>query len=148
MPLDGSQVAEKALKAAETVAESDGATVHLVRVVHPVMASTYPFRAVPVTGRSDGEGEIKRHAQRYLEDRAAALRARGVTTATEVRVSTRPAMEVLDSVRETGADLVSMTTQGHGGAARLLLGSVADKVLRGAEVPVLLHRTEAPEGSG
>lgn len=46
--------------------------------------------------------------------------------------------------REIGADLVALATHGRGRAARLLLGSVADKVLRGAEVPVLLGHIEQP----
>lgn len=46
----------------------------------------------------------------------------------------------LDAVRSVEADAVAMSTRGRGGVGRLILGSVADKVIRGAPVPVLVHR--------
>jgi nucleotide-binding universal stress UspA family protein len=52
-----------------------------------------------------------------------------------------PALQILDTCRDTGADLIAMTTHGHSGISRWVLGSVAEKVLRGANVPLLVLRT-------
>jgi nucleotide-binding universal stress UspA family protein len=52
-----------------------------------------------------------------------------------------PAAQILETCRETGADLIAMTTHGHSGVSRWVLGSVAEKVLRGATVPLLILRT-------
>ena len=52
-----------------------------------------------------------------------------------------PALQILETCRETGADLIAMTTHGHSGISRWVLGSVAEKVLRGATVPLLVLRT-------
>jgi nucleotide-binding universal stress UspA family protein len=52
-----------------------------------------------------------------------------------------PALQILETCREIGADLIAMTTHGHSGLSRWVLGSVAEKVLRGANVPLLVLRT-------
>ena len=54
-----------------------------------------------------------------------------------------PAVAILDYVYDHNVDLVAMATHGRSGVARMLLGSVADKVVRGAGVPVLLRRPVA-----
>jgi nucleotide-binding universal stress UspA family protein len=51
------------------------------------------------------------------------------------------ATQILETCRETGADLIAMTTHGHSGLSRWMLGSVAEKVLRAARVPMLVVRT-------
>ena len=48
--------------------------------------------------------------------------------------------ELVAAARETGADLIAMTTHGRSGFGRLLFGSVAEAVLRQAEIPVLMMR--------
>jgi nucleotide-binding universal stress UspA family protein len=53
----------------------------------------------------------------------------------------QPAVTIIEYAREHAADLIALTTHGRGGAIRLLLGSVADKVVRGAGVPVLIQRS-------
>jgi nucleotide-binding universal stress UspA family protein len=52
----------------------------------------------------------------------------------------QPAAAILDDASAHGADLIALATQGRGGLKRLLLGSVADKVVRGAATPVLVYR--------
>jgi nucleotide-binding universal stress UspA family protein len=56
----------------------------------------------------------------------------------------RAAQGILEYAHTTQADLVAMATHGRGGLTRLLLGSVADDVLHGVHVPLLLYRP--PEG--
>jgi nucleotide-binding universal stress UspA family protein len=66
--------------------------------------------------------------------------AGGVATEPLVRQGDA-AVQILEACRETGADLIAMTTHGHSGVSRWVLGSVAEKVLRGANVPLLVLRT-------
>ncbi len=88
------------------------------------------------------------HAEDYLQGIAARLRARSVRVQTRVVVHEQPAVAILEEVKLRQADLVALATHGRGGLQRLLLGSVADKVLRGAGVPVLVHRPLTVEGTG
>jgi nucleotide-binding universal stress UspA family protein len=60
-----------------------------------------------------------------------------------VRIAEGPAPAILAYARRHDVDLIAMSTHGHGGLRRLVLGSVADKVLRGANVPILLYRSRA-----
>jgi nucleotide-binding universal stress UspA family protein len=70
---------------------------------------------------------------------ATGLRARGVRATTQVRFGNAVG-EILAGAREAEADLIAMTTHGRGGLGRLLFGSVAEAVLRQAEIPVFLMR--------
>jgi nucleotide-binding universal stress UspA family protein len=56
------------------------------------------------------------------------------------------AVGIMDAARARGADLIALATHGRSGLARLLIGSVASKVRRGADMPVLLYRPKAPQG--
>jgi nucleotide-binding universal stress UspA family protein len=85
----------------------------------------------------------RRDAEEYLAPIAAALRARGVEAAWEVRRG-RPDDEILAAADETGADMVAMATHGRTGFGRLLFGSVAEAVLRRSKVPVFLLRAAEP----
>ncbi|MBI4545817.1 MAG: universal stress protein, partial [Gemmatimonadetes bacterium] len=60
--------------------------------------------------------------------------------ATAVIVHASPAAGILDFAERNAVDLIAMATHGRGGVSRIMLGSVADKVLRGARAPVLLYR--------
>ena len=64
---------------------------------------------------------------------------------TRVAVEDQPAAAILREAAAACCDLVALATHGRHGLARLLLGSVADKIIRGAAVPVLVHRPLAPD---
>jgi nucleotide-binding universal stress UspA family protein len=82
-------------------------------------------------------------AEEYLAPIAAELRGKGVRVRTLVRRG-EPAAEIVEAAREADADLIAMTTHGRSGLRRLIFGSVAEAVLRRAELPVFLMRmTEA-----
>lgn len=85
--------------------------------------------------------EAEEEASRNLLDALAdPLRARGAHVRTRVVIDVDPAHAILDAVNEAGADAISMATHGYRGIKRLVLGSVANKVLRHSPVPVLLVR--------
>ncbi len=79
-----------------------------------------------------------------LRVEAERLRAAGYTVTTEVHFGD-PSQRIIDFVNESDIDLVAMATHGRTGIGRLVLGSVAERVLRGVSVPVLLMRTVQSE---
>ena len=137
VPLDGSADAERALAVAESVGSLFEARYTLLRVM-TLLAYTPGYDSLP-----DYVPELPNPMSRdamlaYLQDTAAPLRKRGLTVATEVLPHTSAPMAIADYVAENDGALIVMTTSGAGGVRRLLLGSVADKVIRGAETPVLV----------
>jgi nucleotide-binding universal stress UspA family protein len=136
VPLDGSALAEGIIPFLLKIAGPLDMSLVLLRVLEPL---------VPAVG--DGmrpnlivDAETRtREAEEYLATQAAALRARGVDVAWEVRPG-RPDEEIVEAARKAGADLIAMSTHGRSGLGRLLFGSVAEQVLRHAEVPVFLMR--------
>ena len=77
-------------------------------------------------------------AHAFLSELANPLRSRGIPVSIKVVVDSNPARAILEFAEDNGIDLVGMATHGFRGAKRLLVGSVADKVLRSAPAPVLL----------
>ena len=79
-------------------------------------------------------------ARGYLEAVAERLQAPSLTVQTRVVEHENPAAAILEEAQQNAADLIAMATQGRGGLKRLFLGSVADKVVRGAGTPLLVYR--------
>jgi nucleotide-binding universal stress UspA family protein len=92
--------------------------------------------ADPYEERADVEADRAQTALRAVQEELAATVPE---TAVRVLRHPSPAVAILDFVRDEGADVVAMTTRGRSGLSRLLLGSVADKVVRGAGGAVLLR---------
>lgn len=138
IPLDGSPLAEQAVELAVWLGRLMHARYTLLRVVEPVIRGFLIDGAEPTIDVEAQEAAWQR-ATDYLADVAARLRARGLTVTPEVHVG-RPATEITECALARGVNLIAMTTHGRGGVARLLIGSVADKVLRGATLPLLVHR--------
>jgi nucleotide-binding universal stress UspA family protein len=136
VPLDGSMVAEGIIPFIMEIAGPLDMQVVLVRVLVPV-----PPMAVEGTRQVVIEDFEKRRveAEEYLSAMASELRAKGVRATTEVRRG-EPVAEILAGARDAEADLIAMTTHGRSGLGRLLFGSVAEAVLRQAEMPVFLMR--------
>ena len=83
--------------------------------------------------------EVKR-AHEYLEPLAARLTARSLTVNLRVVADERPVNAILKDGAAHDVDLIAFATRGRGGLSRIVLGSVADKVLRGADIAVLTYR--------
>ena len=127
MPLDGSAPSEECLPHAVALGELFDATYHLTRVVRvPDEVPTAYF------------DEERASALDYLEDHAERMRAEQRTVSTSVRLEQQPARGILAVCATEDCDAIVMATRGREGLGRVLLGSTADKVLRGAEVPMLL----------
>jgi nucleotide-binding universal stress UspA family protein len=133
VPLDGSKLAEEALPAAIAFAQRAGAAgkLILVRVSqagYMIYSRGGPFE-VPL-------GEHK-EIDTYLSKIEKEVNAQGVPVET-VHTEGDPATAIVDMAHDHHADLIVMVTHAREGMSRLVHGSVADRVLQGAPVPVLL----------
>jgi nucleotide-binding universal stress UspA family protein len=140
VPVDGSPEAEAIIPFVVDIAGPLDIEIVLLRVVQPIPPVVIEgSRHVTV---EDVEAR-RAEAAEYLAPLAAEMKGRGVRVQTVVRRGD-PRAEILAGAREVGADLIAMTTHGRSGLGRLLFGSVAESVLRHAEIPVFLMRqTEA-----
>lgn len=140
VPLDGSTLSESALEHAIEFGELFDASYHLTRIVAYPFDITTPY--LPHTARMNETivEDAKRAAAEYLEAHAERLRRRGLNVTTSVLVDPQPGHAVLTEAEAVGADALAMATHGRTGVGRALLGSTADKVLRGTHSPVLLYR--------
>ena len=136
IPLDGSALAEQILPHALALGSLMQTDYTLLQVAELALASTELYGSE--FDRSVQERVCGR-AQHYLDHLAEPLCSEGFNVRTEVAIGW-PAQHILDYARGHGVDAIALATHGHGGLARLLLGSVSDKVIRGASVPVLLYR--------
>ena len=140
VPLDGSAAAEAIVPHAIAIAKLSGAELHLLRVEEPaesLRTSVWVVAQEP----DDLPDRLKRadHDLHTLVDRFHADWAPATPTA-EARAGHRAGDTIVEVAAERAADLIAMTTHGRG-ASRLILGSVADKILRGTQGSVLLLRS-------
>jgi nucleotide-binding universal stress UspA family protein len=139
VPLDGSVTAARGFEEAVGLARATGASLRLLHVV-----DTYPFALEMATAatwqqvvdgmKSAGEAVLDR-ARRTAEEHG--LKAEALLVEAQTG---RVADAVLDDARSSGCDLIVMGTHGRRGFAHVMLGSDAERVVREAEVPVLLVR--------
>jgi nucleotide-binding universal stress UspA family protein len=140
VPLDGSSVAEAIIPFILDIAGPLDMEVVLLRVVEPIAPMVIEgSRHVEV---EDIEAR-RTDAEEYLAPVAVELRNKGVRVESRVRRG-NTTEEIVAAARETGADLIAMSTHGRGGLGRLMFGSIAQAVLGHVDMPVLLMRaTEA-----
>jgi nucleotide-binding universal stress UspA family protein len=148
VPLDGSELAEQILEPALALAAATDADVTLLRVLNPMVIGQADLSAVPARYvDSSVLDELRRlhdeergKAQAYLDTVVGRLSARSVRVQTRVAVHDQPAIAILEAAKIHEADAIALATHGRKGMTRWLLGSVADKVIRGAILPVLVYR--------
>jgi nucleotide-binding universal stress UspA family protein len=129
VPLDGSELSEKALGLGQVLARAFGATLELVHVLEePIMFDLLPSLLLP----------DRQAAEKYLRDLAADM-PEDIAVVTYV-LRGNPTDELLKLTENVEGAILVMSTHGRGGLGRIMYGSVADKVLRGATVPVALVR--------
>ena len=138
VPTDFSTASAPAMEYARMLAERFGAALHLLHVVEdPYAAAAWPgaYASMP-----DLRERLTAEAEQRFEGITASLS--DLETATEVVVGL-PAKTIVDVAATRGADLIVMGTHGRSGVAHLLLGSVAERVVRMAICPVLTVRERA-----
>lgn len=142
VPLDGSELAEKALEPARKLGKASGAEFALVMVLDAVEdIEKLAQQKIKVPGGWLPEATLAK-AEAYLEKVAHRLRGHSLKATTKVIQHGEAARKILDFAGEHGRAAVAMATHGRNGIRRLLLGSVADKIVRGATIPVLVYRAE------
>lgn len=141
VPLDGSELAEHVLPHVLALAGCHASDVELLRVV------AYPVSALPMSGAEltagvrecvecEAEDYLKAVTEKYFKGSKLKVTAEVVTGQGPVVDS------ILDYAEKSGADLIAMTTHGRTGPARWLMGSVAERVVRAAKIPVLIIRPQ------
>lgn len=131
---DFSEVSTKAETYAAALARHYEASLHLLHV-DPPMPIMAPYGEIPVDVRLFEEQ--RQAAIADLDAAGARARQQGVPVETSMRGG-HPAREILAVAEQTHADLLVIGTHGRGGVDHLLLGSVAEKIVRKAQCPVMV----------
>jgi nucleotide-binding universal stress UspA family protein len=143
VPLDGSPLGETILPSATRLAGIDPeAEIVLLRIVQPVTSALWVAdpAVLPAATMAELSRQAQADAEGYLAEVLRRLGPPRPRARARVATADGVAAAILEVAREEGADLVALATHGRSGFVRLALGSVADKVLRGSPLPVLLHR--------
>jgi len=149
VPLDGSELAECVLGHVVAVAKGCAVPkVTLIRVVTPITIYGTEFEGsigLPELQKVEQENVVS--ARKYMDKQAALLKEKGIDAHTEVFFG-----NVLESLTEYSeknqVDLIIIATHGRSGISRWVWGSVADRILRSAKVPVLMVRPPGARGPG
>lgn len=128
-PTDGSEAADATLDYALQIASAHDATVHVLDV-----ADTDRDALTEVRG--DVVDALERDGDRIVEETARRVRDHGVPVVSEVRRGD-PSATIVEYATRTGVDLIVMATHGRRGLERFLLGSVTERVINTADVPVV-----------
>lgn len=138
VPLDGSTVAEGVLPHAKSLAYSEGAELILLTVAaNPAMDYLFSDPGIAETTVQEQVEKSKAYISTIEND----LHSAGFKVSTLMRVGS-VAEVILSVAEELQVDAIAMSTHGRTGAARWLLGSVAERVVHNSNVPVLLIRVK------
>lgn len=137
VPLDGSSLAEEILQEVLPLAERLGASVELIRVALPTITGM---------GVGDIPGVVYRDDPTpYLRQIQTRLKEAGI----DVQIAAlegRAASAILERAKNGDASLIAMTTHGRTGVERLVMGSIAEEIVRNASCPILLRRSARSDG--
>lgn len=146
VPLDGSELAESVLPTVFEFAKATKAEIVLARA-YQVPATAY-YRADDTEGveafipsYEELVAVESREAREYLDAKAKEVRAQGVAKVSTELLAGPAAEQIIDLGRHRTGALIALATHGRSGVSRWVLGSVAEKVVRRAENPVLLLRS-------
>lgn len=135
--LDGTPTAEQILQPAGVLTKLMGASCTLLHVVPSVVPHVVYTEAAVDATLAD---KLRSEAHVYLQRVADSLHDRGFAVQTRIIAHAHPATAILNEAASGEYDLLALETHGRRGLPRLFLGSIADKVVRGATIPVLVHR--------
>jgi nucleotide-binding universal stress UspA family protein/predicted transcriptional regulator len=145
VPLDGSPFSEAALPYAEAIAEATGASLHLLSVVErdrSLQRSYLGMRVADMEQRAAKMDDDNRRARvQYLAGKVTALQAEGFTASRSI-VLGDPVDAILAASSKDDVTMVVMASRGHGAVGRMLVGSVADAIVRTGPRPILIVRPE------
>jgi nucleotide-binding universal stress UspA family protein len=138
VPVDGSPTAQKAVEKAAGLAKAFGSEVTALYVIDP-----YPFTGLGsdfAYGQSEYLAAATAEAREATEAARATLAAAGLQVATRVSEAHAAWRGILETAESLGADLIVMGSHGRRGLEKMVLGSVAQRVLSHAHLPVFVVR--------
>jgi nucleotide-binding universal stress UspA family protein len=147
VPLDGSALSERAIGTAEKIAKEIGYEMVLFRVIDTPLERSP--EAEPEEERRAASASIE-EATTYLKKIASGIEGKGINTRIEVGVG-YPHSAILEQADKEDVEFIIMSTHGRTGLARVLMGSIAEKVVHATERPVILvkpakiHKTRIDE---
>jgi len=145
VPVDFSEPSQAALAYAAELAKSFGAVVDVLHVWE--VPSFLPARELAIEGSADQAlvDVVKQNSETQLEAFVREATKRGVAVQKSWAELGSPAHSIVDRAAEGGYDLIVIGTHGRTGLSRVLIGSVAERVVRHARCPVLSVRTGGPQ---
>ncbi|WP_273430257.1 universal stress protein [Chitinibacter tainanensis] len=144
VPIDHSETSDAALTEACRLASEQHATL---RLIHVIDLAQFAWSANEFLDVPQLQSSLKESGEHLLLDRAAQVRAQGLEVETALLEiwGGQIAKAIVEDAVQWQADLLVMGTHGYGGLTHLLLGSVAEGVMRYTTKPVLLVR--APQNA-
>ena len=133
---DFGEAADAALNYGRALARAFGARLTVLHVVEDLMTASFGIEGY-VGGDPDFQRDVEESARKRLETLLATDDRIELGATTELRKSNSAAMTITSYARDLNADLIIMGTHGRGPMAHLLMGSVAERVVRTAPCPVL-----------
>ncbi len=140
VPLDGSELAECVLPHVESIAKGCRAqNVVFLRVVESIYLPSSGEISFSEEDRKRITSESKEVAESYLAQLVSRAKYDGVNVQSEV-ITGKAADSIAEYATQNGVDLIIIATHGRSGVSRWIWGSVADRILRSACIPVLMVR--------
>ena len=137
VPLDGSKLSESILEHVVTIVNGcEAPQVVLFRVRDPLDKQVREKLSADIATMLDDA--YREEAVEYLDKIGTILEAKGIT-ADKVVKSGKPAEEIIRYAETNAVDLIIMSTHGRSGISRLMLGSVAERIIRQSDIPILLN---------
>jgi nucleotide-binding universal stress UspA family protein len=137
VPLDGSSTAECVIPHVQIIARASKAEVELLAVVEPVEIPTRGEMAIDEDLLKQIETSTKQDIHKYLNDISTRLSHSGIK-AHPIILTGKTSDTLIDYISNNDIDIVIMATHGRSGIKKWIWGSVAEKVIRAVNVPVLL----------
>jgi nucleotide-binding universal stress UspA family protein len=145
VPLDGTPVAEAALRPAAELAARAGAAVNLVGVASETVGTLLPTDPIQITGMAEAV-ERAREREELLREVCKRVRDEcGCSTTFELLTDTSVTDAIVDAARRLDADLVVAATHMRGWLSRTILGSTTEDLMEAGPFPVLIIPTEGPD---
>lgn len=141
LPIDFSPSSQAALDIAADLTKHFHAELHLVNVIPMFPTSTFPDLIPEIKFLEDARSLAERHLAKCL----AALAAKGVKSTFSIETGNDIAGNIMEVIEREHIDMVVISTHGISGWHPLVFGSIAEKVVKLVQCPLLLLRTAAPE---
>jgi nucleotide-binding universal stress UspA family protein len=143
LPIDFSPSSQAALEMAADLAQHFHAELHLLNVIPMFPTTTLP----DLIPESEFLQEMRTFAEGHLAKCQATLRTRGMKSTSSIEVGNDVAGNILEVVERNHIDMVVISTHGISGWRPLVFGSIAEKVIKLVQCPLLLLRSVSPEAS-